>query len=510
MFSRRKKGGTPGKADDDSTKFNLASYDGDCLEHIFRRLSPADALHLGLTCRRLLGFFEESRRTTKALALTSFDAKVVPKGVFNIRNINPDASDAVEEEFSSLKVMPFNLPRHSDNEDGGADQWMNYGLVPLTITQKFVDTFPHLRYLEVSSTFRPPDFALLLAQLTPSSLPHLSTLKLCVSFNDHHKEQTAAFFWRPLAQLEHSALRHLTLIVLVKLLQRRAGENGQQQQQQYSIPRLSILQQLITFNFYHEELAVFSQLLAQLSSKLNPSASGARLEPGTGARFGLTLFREYWDVREVAPPEPKLLFSYLTFLDVKIGWDPFLPHIPYRASLVSLYHALPLMTHLQKVELRIGEAGEEPTDYPSFLTALSSLAHLRELSIRCIKNAYYGNGPHIWIPSTLPTLPSVRVLSLKYSTPCHADVAETFQLTHCFPGLRRIRCHFWHETCIYCEYRNAPKSINLPLFQRCGKELTRGLLALQPPKTVLKKELSFTFSSGRYYFKSLEDLLNDH
>ncbi|KAH9402630.1 hypothetical protein TYRP_016163 [Tyrophagus putrescentiae] len=216
---------------------------------------------------------------------------------------------------------------------------------------------------------------------------------------------------------------------------------------------------------------------------------------------------------KAVPMVPSLL-SYITYLDLQIGWDisnPQQENVAYiRSVLKSFFGALMCMCHLQKIDLTIGRHGDGANGYQIILTAFSKLEHLRVLSVDCLQNPLYGDGlSRVWPRSEMRVLPSVRFFSLALSTSVHTDVVEQFHLAHCFPGLRRIKVHFKQDSCSdhSCSIFSS-LSDRLAKYQACGRELTRGLMALKLSVTeevVLEKEVTFTF--GSYRFSSLEKLL---
>ncbi|KAH9402629.1 hypothetical protein TYRP_016162 [Tyrophagus putrescentiae] len=219
----------------------LASYNSDCLQQIFSRLSLPDALHLGRACRRLYAHFEESQKTTKALVITrgKLNGLEQQKTVF-MRNINPAARDAVEEEVPEVKLTPVRLPFSKSRN----------GAPLLTFTRKFTETFANLRLLEVATRLNGTEWEQLLGQLSPASLPLLTSLKLYPEFYDfmdlRFTTKRACYnFWAPLLyRLRHPALRHLTLNILNRFVP---------QHELNVAPQLPILQQLTSFSFFSRQ-----------------------------------------------------------------------------------------------------------------------------------------------------------------------------------------------------------------------------------------------------------------
>ncbi len=477
----------------------LASYNSDCLQEIFSRLSLHDALHLGRACRRLYAHFEKSQKTTKALVITRGEPNGLEqrKTVF-LRNINCAARDAVEEEVPEVKLTPVRLP------------FLN-GVSLLTFTLKFTETFSNLRLLEVATRLNRTEWEQLLTQLSPASLPLLTSLKLYPEFYDFMDSRFTATeasrnFWAPLYQrLRHPALRHLTLNILNRFVPQRELNVS---------PRLPILQQLTSFSFFsRQSMPALLGLIREFTRPPTGADAAATahptLTPGEGARFGLQLFKEMSAVKAV-PLIPSLL-AYITYLDLQIGWYISNPQqeIALRASMKNFLNALMRMRHLQKLDLTIGRDGEGLTAYPILLVALSQLEHLHVLSVDCLQNPLYGDGlSRVWPRSEMRVLPSVRFFSLALSTSVHADVVEQFHLAHCFPGMRLIKVHFKQDSCsdLFCSIFSA-SSDRLTKYQACGRELTRGLLVLKLSQTeMLEKEVTFTFG-GSHRFSSLEKLL---
>ncbi len=108
MISNKHEKGGNSTEDNNLTKFSLASFDADCLLHIFTFMPLRDAFYLGFTCRRLYNFFEKTRKTTRAVSITSIPSKLVLKAIF-VSNIDSNANDEVEKKYSS-KLISFILP----------------------------------------------------------------------------------------------------------------------------------------------------------------------------------------------------------------------------------------------------------------------------------------------------------------------------------------------------------------------------------------------------------------
>ena len=454
----------------------LASYDADCLELIFRRLSPADALHLGLTCRRLLGFFEESRRTTKAVEVVGghfFDDMFnAPKKPFlrSIRNADE------RRKFPTKEVI------------------LNRNVFSSLHLHTFVKSFANLRYLEASIGLHPLFFDYLLTKLT-SSLPLLTTLKLHLKITNYCRHTE---FWHSLVKLQHPALQHLTLVM-------NTIANAKEENYQIStIPQLPILQQLTTFSFFIDgSFPAFYRLIRQL---VLDSPFGAHLTPGVGALFGLQQLNNIdpFD-RKPVPVEPELL-AYLVYLNIPIGRNEWFLSEYWQAAMTTYLRCLKHMTRLKRVELQIG-SNFQPTDYPSLLTALSSLAHLREIAVYFAENVLGYFAKPDW-PLSMPVLPTVRVFHLKYNPDNHqcSDIVEQFHLEHCFPQLQHFKCHFWKRMKGNVDDLNSFQKSDLFVaeLQPWGLEQSQRLLA-KLPKTVHQKEVSFTFQDY-LHFSSLEKL----
>ena len=357
-----------------------------------------------------------------------------------------------------------------------------------SIARQFTATFASLRSLTVSTTLHPDNFETLLNQL--NALPLLTTLGLQVTqfgynmtdINNYITRQMLDFFWPPLAQLQHPALRHLTLHL------------DAQSNDSYEIPPLQILRQLTSFTFVHTrpQLSVIHKVIEALRKE----NYGVHLIPGIGACIELTLFKNGEFHTVSIKPE---LLPFITFLDVTIGWSgiPLLKPDNYEPSLASLFCCLPQMRNLRKIKLRVNLKSLTGTDYPSFLTAISSLPLLDELCLKINWVDYMIYSPIVWPSTALPVFPKVRHLSLVLSSSDHTNFVEKLHLMHCFPELQQLCCRFYHGT-------ECNESIKRPQFHICGQELARGLLELIPEKIV--KRIEFIFN-GEFYFSSLEDLM---
>ena len=432
----------------------LASYDADCLQHIFSRLELLDAMRLAFTCRRLYYHFKESQKRTKALNLT------MGKRKSSLELLAPTEDFFVGKSFSS-------------------------------IARQFTATFASLRSLTVSTTLHPDNFETLLNQL--NALPLLTTLGLQVTqfgynmtdINNYITRQMLDFFWPPLAQLQHPALRHLTLHL------------DAQSNDSYEIPPLQILRQLTSFTFVHTrpQLSVIHKVIEALRKE----NYGVHLIPGIGACIELTLFKNGEFHTVSIKPE---LLPFITFLDVTIGWSgiPLLKPDNYEPSLASLFCCLPQMRNLRKIKLRVNLKSLTGTDYPSFLTAISSLPLLEKFFMET-NWAHFPSNPHpVWPSTALPVLPRVRHLSLALFSNDHINVVEKLHLMHCFPELQQLCCGFYHISECNC------KNIKGPQFHICGQELVRGLLEFIPEKIVKKIEFMF---NREFYFSSLENLMEE-
>ncbi|KAH9401914.1 hypothetical protein TYRP_016481 [Tyrophagus putrescentiae] len=399
----------------------LASYDADCLQHIFSRLELFDAMPLGFTCRRLYYYFKESQKKTKALNLT------------------------IGKNRPSLCCTAI---------------------------------YSHLRQPSiVDSVYYFASGQLNIAYSTDGS----ATVDYS-QFTNYYNYNTLKFFdfiWHPLAQLQHPALRHLTLNL-----------DADESKDFDEIPPLQILRQLTSFTFVHTkpQLSVIHKVIEALRKE----NYGVHLIPGIGACIGLTLFKNH--KFHTVSIEPELL-PFITFLDVTIGWSNSLLLKPdnYELSLASFF-----VVFLKCIKFRVNLKSLTYTDYPSFLTAISSLPLLDELFLEINNLEDHGIYHHIVWPSTaLPVLPRVRHLSLALLCNDHSNVVKKFHLMHCFPELQKLCCAFDHDTECYESSRG-------PQFHICGQELTRGLLELIPEKIV--KRIEFLFN-GIFYFNSLEDLM---
>ncbi len=355
----------------------LASADADSLQHIFSRLKLFEAMPLGFTCRRLYYYFKDSQKKTKTLNVTI--GKSRPS--FELQ--------AATNDFCVRMYF-------------------------ISVAPQFTATYASLRSLTVFTTFHPNNLATLLSQLT--ALPLLTTLNLQVTICDpymslYFNNQTRHLlnFWPFLVQLQHPALRHLTLNLDAKSYDL------------FEIPPLHISRQLTSFtvvylpNYYAPNYSALHKVIEALR-KENCSV---HLIPGIGACIELTLFKH--DKFETASIAPELL-PYITFLDVTIGWQSPFPHSKpanYEPALASLFRCLPQMRHLKKIELYVGR-NLIYGDYPSLLSAVSSLPLMEELSLG-INWEYFKSDPHIVGPvcTALPVLPQVRRLSLALSSSNH-------------------------------------------------------------------------------------------
>ncbi len=308
-------------------------------------------------------------------------------------------------------------------------------------------------------------------------MPNLITLKLNLYFISNYDEETPNYFWYPLTQFQHLTLQHLTLIIENNLSKKPLNVL-----EQYSIPPLPILQQLTTFNFFNQENKLL-EINSHICQLILNSPYGTHLKPGVGARFGLRVTQNNLKKVELE----KELLLYFTYFDAHIDWER---KNSSQFAKTNFFRALTHMRHLQKVELEIFSS-EKTTDYPSILTTLSLLAHLRELTIACNNYKEIGDGTLVWPGSSMPVLPLVRVFSLCFNTPNHTDVVEQFNLTHCFPGLKILRCHFGQTICNHCDYKTL-NYCSKALFEKCGRKLSCGLEELKIPGTVLKKEIKFS------------------
>ena len=426
----------------------LASYDADCLQHIFSRLKLFDAMPLGFTCRRLYYHFKESQKKTRTLML--------------------ETDDGSERNYFFEPVLSIK----------------NFRSVAL----KFAPTYSNLRSLSVTTCCHPDNFAALLTQLT--ELPLLTTLNLKFRsffyFNDTKGYTLLVHLWRPLSQLQHSSLRHLKLNL----------ERFYSFDFNYEIPPLHIPCQLSSLTF------VYSEANFSVHHKLIQALSKEHLTPGKGVCIELTFFEYEYKLVSI---EPELL-PYVTSINMSVGWNYEKKPEGYELALVSMFSYLPLMRHLQQLILRI-RCDTNSTDYPNLLSAISSLTQLQKLFIiiedAFDKDCYSGELSPKWSRAVMPVLPMVRDLSLFCTIWNHDDIVEKFHLSHCFPQLRQLRCHFKHDMKCKKYFGNPQLDFHL-----CGQKLSRGLSELMP-ETILKKiEFTFVFK-GEFYFSSLKSLLSE-
>ncbi|KAH9401918.1 fts3-like protein [Tyrophagus putrescentiae] len=395
----------------------LASYDADCLQHLFSRLAQFDAMTLGFTCRRLYYHFKKFQKAIRVLNL-------------KIKNIEPSFLSEIAN--ADLFVGKFS-----------------------SVSSKFVATFTNLRSLIVSTSFHPDNFTILLTQLT--ALPLLNTLNLQVNSSDFASAKTFKvidFLWHPLAQFQHSSLLHYKVI-----------------------------------------------------QALRKDGYGAHLTPGVDACIGLTISNCVFSEPVLIKPE---LLPFITSLEVPIGYD-YNNHNNqkpknYDLAINSVFNCLPHMCNLQKIKLKMRPVMNS-TDYPSFLTALSSLTRLQTLllevqwgffELQCV-HFLFNTRLENWLCTDMPVLPRVRDLSLVFVSCVHTNVVEQFHLLHCFPELRQLWCRFEHIS-------DCKKPNENPQYHICGQELARGLIELMP-KTIAKK-IDFRFDS-KFYFSSLENLITE-
>ena len=228
---------------------------------------------------------------------------------------------------------------------------------------------------------------------------------------------------------------------------------------------------------------------------------GVHLIPGESACIGLTFFDySHYETVSISPE----LLPYITFLELTIGWSgiPLDKPANYDPALASLFRLLPQMRRLAKMKLVVGMSLAYG-DYPSLLSAVSSLPLLEELFLE-VHWANYSCDPHpVWPRTALPVLPQVRRLSLVLSSGHKINIAEKLHLMHCFPGLLELRCGFSHHSdADSCSRRSIKEG---PQFHICGQKLVRELLELIPEKRIVKR-IEFIFN-GEFYFSSLEDLM---
>lgn len=508
----------------------LANFDGDSLQHIFRRLGNArDVAHLGVTCRRLYHYSKVAQKRTRAVRLThkwsesgqmqEHKAFFRPSANINI-NSSSSSSASSSEQQPAERETPLTVQVRST---------FHRTLSPIRTIRSAISVYPNLRHLEVSIPLKSHELDFLLGSLA-GSFPLLNNLQLYLFFNVMDFRSWGEL-WRPLDTLRHPSLRHLT-VSLFGRLHITVPENGPTR----DMPPLPILRQLTSFTFFaDEELSTLLEIIRRLTG--SPSSTGAHLTPGEGARFGLrhpfsqNLVAVAPRTRDQEPahsaPADDMhgkLLSYFTFLEVRfLNWaalnaEQFLVHYFSLISFLDVMKAS--MLHLQKVSVRLSEAiGKGFTiDYQVTFQALAALPHLTELSIdhsSCPRlnlvtavtiTAETGqtklHQPPLW--PTLPPLPSVRVLSLKHFTHHHNDAVELFQLDHCFPRLRLFNLHLAHSECPANMAGLRPGGpLSVRRAQSCARELLRGLVKL--PKEVRFGKMELVFNA-KVRFSSLENL----
>lgn len=251
--------------------------------------------------------------------------------------------------------------------------------------------------------------------------------------------------------------------------------------QENKVPQLPILNQLTSLSVY------FNMPLSKLYQLIERTTGAVHLTPGVGARFGT-----YFIVDNSSQPVPlnAQLLTYLTHFKV-IVWEE-------KNEIVnSIFRCLPHMRHLVKVKLDISSLMKKLgcfDGYPTFLAALSSLTHLQEIDFDCSERCRTKQSLPRWARFQMTVLPSIRVLSLIYSTVEHTDVAEQFHLAHCFPELRKLHVQFEQSFCMHCLYYKTPEKSRSQLYQACGLVLAQGLMEIQLSK-LLEKNIKFTFKS---------------
>ncbi len=335
--------------------FTLANFSLDCLRLLFDRIPRLpEALHLGLTCRRLFYVWEDvckaKKKTLEIVSETVFSVELERqrKAFDGCPNIDGDLRESqrrftehpvsltlpIEATTTELHRKLKRQPSKRRKRNGASNLPPVLLECPQNALQAIGRSFTHLHCLQLSIDLNSADWRPLLRQLfhspfsspsssPPPSFPQLTTLTLCPHFFDSHATASPDYFWRPLsAELTAAqvpALRHLTLnirsglwsgrgqidnervrpAVVVRRQRQRAAPVAAPPQAQpppYQPPPLPLLQQLASFA-YNCEAEPFSETCRLIRQLMlldggDAPAYGAHLAPGTGARFGGRLFKD--------------------------------------------------------------------------------------------------------------------------------------------------------------------------------------------------------------------------
>ncbi len=456
----------------------LLQVNDDVLLLLFSHLLHlVDALHLGSTCRRLYGFYLKSCTDRRSLEICR------STNAYDIRlnhTFEATAADELTKDNHCLVALP-DLDRTNANS------------ITTFFTQLFA-CLPNLVSLEVvdeneSKWTLSPLFTAL--RSSPLFSGRLQALTLAIDEEKQVDKKT-------LEPLHLPALKHLTLYI---------GNDGQEPVKVVLNSPLFdwVLPQLASFRLYAEsgnlvEMLQFidEHFLRLANAHLTTAAASIDASSSPSLQIALDLPDDAINNYLWSPHEHRQALACVTSLVINTFEEERKEEEEDNLHL----QMLPLLANLKKV--RISQYSFDAKWYYEVLTALAKLPKLEEVAVKML-----GDVPR-WAQQLMPTLPTVRSLSLELRSTKHANPVEVFHLSHCFPNLQQISVLFEQYNCEFCDYRLAADG-DLGVFQKCALRMACDLQRLGTgtgwQAQVKLKKLMTCFRKPKVQFSSLENLL---
>ena len=438
----------------------LLQLTDNCILVIFTHLTLLDAVQLGSTCSRLYGLYRDSLKDRRSLVI----GWPIYKQYYD---------DYFEDGLPS-QLLPATADYHP---------CMCAVYVPAS--RHLFASLPNLVSLEINCIVFSTRVIYNLFHYLNTLLGKLESLKLHFSSCDPGEElkelhATLASSTEDI-ELKLPLLKHLSLILKDHI------------EINYTSFFDSIFPQLTSFHLF----ATFniSDVLEFIDNNVRPNAQlvAAAKSGSPNLKIALMIFYDmdhFTDRVEfrMLSEEEKSSLALVTCTQFRNDINHWVQN-----PKLFLKKLLPLMYNLRHVMLCFYEVSDDEDEeeeekegdweftYPRMLTRLASLPHLETIELEAYEGEppiTEGKGSELCFRQPqMPVLSTVRTFLLKFSSTCHADPVEFFQLAHCFPGLKHISVTFYQSECQHCDYRGAADQ-DPAIFQRCGLNLARGLLRL--------------------------------
>ncbi|KAH9401933.1 hypothetical protein TYRP_016502 [Tyrophagus putrescentiae] len=462
----------------------LLQVNDDVLLLLFSYLLPlVDALHLGSTCRRLYGFYQKSCTDRRSLEI--YRENLYCYSEIRLRYTFDDtAADELTKGNHCSVALPKAYTTTADSMTTFFRQL--FARLPNLLSLEVVDeqqserTFPHL---------------LTALRSSPLLSGRLQALTLVISEEMRVDHQLLD------SPLHLPALKHLTLYI---------GNDSYERVKQFALnsPLLdTVLPQLTTFRLYAESSSpvevlqfIDQHFLWLADARLATLAAADTSCPSL--QIALNFSDDAINNQQWEPREHRQALACVDSLDIfhtqegeVYEDDLLLPMLPLLANLVSV-----------KIDMIYGNPKVDAKWYLWVLTALAKLPKLKEVVIEANDRFV----PHS-SRKLMPVLPTVRFLSMGFTSTYHANPVEAFHLAHCFPNLQQIIVIFEQSNCEFCDYRLAAEG-DLSVFQECALRMSWDLQRLGTAGTgwqaqVKLKKLEACFPEHKVLFSSLENLL---